>query len=78
VVGSARKITLLCIAKIRAQMPPRCDTTPPLASISYLAEACALNAGNPHGRPFPKRSFDERCEWLIDLFERLSLPQGRH
>ena len=77
-VGSARKITLLCIAKIRAQMPPRCDTVPPLPSVAYLSEACALTASGISGRPFPKRSFDERCEWLIDLFERLSLPQGRH
>lgn len=77
-VGSARKITLLCIAKIRAQMPPRCDVAPPLPSVAYLAEACALTASGVSGRPFPKRSFDERCEWLIDLFERLSLPQGRH
>ena len=77
-VGSARKLTLLCIAKIRAQMPPRCDTAPPLQSIAYLAEACAQVPGHTSGRPFPKRSFDERCEWLIDLFERLSLPQGRH
>jgi len=77
-VGSARKLTLLCIAKIRAQMPPRCDTAPPLDSIAYLVEACTQTASNSSGRPFPKRSFDERCEWLIDLFERLSLPQGRH
>jgi phytoene synthase len=77
-VGSARKLTLLCIAKIRAQMPPRCDTAPPLQSIAYLAEACTQIPGHTSGRPFPKRSFDERCEWLIDLFERLSLPQGRH
>jgi phytoene synthase len=77
-VGSARKLTLLCIAKIRAQMPPRCDTAPPLDSIAYLVEACTQTASSPSGRPFPKRSFDERCEWLIDLFERLSLPQGRH
>jgi phytoene synthase len=78
VVGSARKLTLLCIAKIRAQMPPRCDNAPPLPSVAYLSDACAFTARNPIGRPFPKRSFDERCEWLIDLFERLSLPQGRH
>jgi len=59
-------------------MPPRCDTAPPLDSIAYLVEACTQTASSPSGRPFPKRSFDERCEWLIDLFERLSLPQGRH
>jgi len=59
-------------------MPPRCDTSPPLESIAYLVEACTQTVSSPSGRPFPKRNFDERCEWLIDLFERLSLPQGRH
>jgi phytoene synthase len=78
VVGSARKLTLLYIAKIRAQMPQRCDPAAPLPAIAYLADACAHAVSQPRNRPFPKRSFDERCEWLIDLFERLSLPQGRH
>ena len=78
IVSSARKLTLLCIAKIRAQMPRRCDTAAPLPSVAYLAEACAQSVANDRTRAFPRRSFDERCEWLIDLFERLSLPQGRY
>ncbi len=76
VVGSARKLTLLCLAKLRAQVPFKCDESAPLPSIAFLAEACAT--AGPMRRTFPNRSFDERCEWLIDLFERLSVPQGRH
>jgi phytoene synthase len=76
VVGSARKLTLLCLAKLRAQVPFKCDDSVALPSIAFLAEACAT-AGQMN-RTFPNRSFDERCEWLIDLFERLSVPQGRH
>ncbi len=76
VVGNARKLTLLCIAKLRAQVPFKCDDSEALPAIAYLADACAT-AGRTN-RAFPQRSFDERCEWLIDLFERLSVPQGRH
>ena len=76
VVGNARKLTLLCIAKLRAQVPFKCDDSTALPSIAFLAEACAMSTRA--SRSFPNRSFDERCEWLIDLFERLSLPQGRH
>lgn len=77
VVGSARKLTLLCFAKLRAQVPLRCDEGVPLPSIAFLAHACVEAKARPHARSFPNRSFDERCEWLIDLFERLSVPQGR-
>lgn len=76
VVGNARKVTLLCLAKLRAQVPFHCDDSAALPSIAYLAEACATSSRA--SRWVHKRSFDERCEWLIDLFERLSLPQGRH
>lgn len=76
VVGSARKLTLLCFAKIRAQFPSRCETTAPLPAIRFLADACAAAAPRKSG--FPRRSFDERCEWLIDLFERISMPPGQH
>ncbi len=73
VVSSPRKLTLLCLAKARAQLPQRCDTTAPLPAIGFLVDACeqaqALSAGAR-----PARNFDERCEWLIDLFERLSAP----
>ncbi len=73
VVSSARKLTLLCLAKARAQLPQRCDTADPLPGIAFLVDACRQRpAAAAHGRP--ARSFDERCEWLIDLFERLSTP----
>lgn len=81
VVGSARKLTLLCLAKIRAQFPSTCSHQQALPAIAFLASACAeanakarLESGL---RTIPKRSFDERCEWLIDLFERLSVPASR-
>ncbi len=81
VVGSARKLTLLCLAKVRAQLPASCAQQEPLPAIAWLAAACtAANAGSDGSgarRGLPKRSFDERCEWLIDLFERLSTPSGR-
>ena len=73
VVGGTRKLTLLCIAKARAQLPNRCDTEAPLAAIQYLVDACALGAERKINGITPK-SFDERCEWVIDLFERLSTP----
>ncbi len=73
VVGSTRKLTLLCIAKARAQLPTRCDTDAPLPAIQFLIDACALGAERKVNGITPK-SFDERCEWVIDLFERLSTP----
>jgi phytoene synthase len=76
VVGNSRKLTLLCLAKLRAQVPFKCDDSAPLPAIAFLADECATAVRSNLG--FPKRNFDERCEWLIDLFERLSLPQGRH
>ncbi len=76
VVGSARKLTLLCLAKLRAQVPLKCDDGVPLPAIAFLADACVQSARTV--RSSSKRNFDERCEWLIDLFERLSMPQGRH
>lgn len=75
VVGSARKLTLLCFAKVRAQLPSRCEIVEPLPAISFLAEACA--AASPRSSGYPRRNFDERCEWLIDLFERISMPPGQ-
>ncbi len=76
VVGGARKLTLLCLAKMRAQLPLRCAEAAPLPAIDFLAEACA---GLPPDAPrsLRRRSFDERCEWLIDLFERVSMPPQR-
>ena len=73
VVGSTRKLTLLCIAKARAQLPTRCDTDAPLPAIQFLVDACAL-AGERKINGITPKSFDERCEWVIDLFERLSTP----
>ena len=73
VVGSARKLTLLCIAKARAQLPTRCGTEAPLPAIQFLVDACAM-AGERKINGITPKSVDERCEWVIDLFERLSTP----
>ncbi len=78
VVGSARKLTLLCLAKVRAQLPSSCAESTPLPAIAYLSAACTVPDVQGRHRTMPKRSFDERCEWLIDLFERLSIPSGRY
>ena len=79
VVGSARKLTLLCLAKVRAQLPSSCARDAALPAIAYLSEACAAaNLNRSRNGVMPKRSFDERCEWLIDLFERLSVPSGSY
>ncbi len=79
VVSKARKLTLLCLAKTRAQLPGRCDMlTPPLPAIAFLVHAChnATQRTLAHESP-AERSFDERVEWMIDLFERLSVPRKR-
>lgn len=73
VVGSARKLTLLCLAKARAHFPHRCDTAHALPAIEFLTTACHITPVRA-ADALPQRSFDERCEWVIDLFERLSTP----
>ena len=71
--GSARKLTLLCLAKARAQLPQRCEPAAVLPAVGFLVDACARSTTS--GKTgLPQRSFDERCEWVIDLFERLSTP----
>jgi hypothetical protein len=44
-----------------------------LVAIHFLVDACAL-AGERKINGITTKSFDERCEWVIDLFERLSTP----
>lgn len=76
VVSTPRKLTLLCLAKARAQLPSRCDlTTPALPAITFLIDACALTPARSTLNGFPQRSFDQRVAWMIDLFERVSTPR---
>lgn len=76
VVSTSRKLTLLCLAKARAQLPSRCDlTTPALPAIAFLIDACTSVAVRSTLNGFPQRSFDQRVEWMIDLFERISTPR---
>jgi phytoene synthase len=79
VVSKARKLTLLCLAKTRAQLPGRCDLeTPPLPAIQFLLNACNNTPLRANNTAVPAdRNFDERVEWMIDLFERLSVPRKR-
>ena len=79
VVSKARKLTLLCLAKTRAQLPSRCDMqTPALHAITFLIQACESHSNHKINTSAPsERNFDERVEWMIDLFERLSVPRKR-
>lgn len=79
VVSKGRKLTLLCLAKTRAQLPGRCDMqTPPLPSIQFLIHACSnMQQHTKNSVDATERNFDERVEWMIDLFERLSVPRKR-
>jgi hypothetical protein len=52
--------------------------TPPLHAITFLIHACENNAQQVMNISTPiERNFDERVEWMIDLFERLSVPRKR-
>jgi phytoene synthase len=79
IVSKARKLTLLCLAKTRAQLPSRCDIqTPALHAITFLIQACEGHSNHTINATVPsERNFDERVEWMIDLFERLSVPRKR-
>ena len=76
VVSTSRKLTLLCLAKARAQLPRRCDlATPALPAIAFLVDACSTTPERHQTSGFPQRSFDQRVAWMIDLFERVSTPR---
>ena len=73
VVPFARKLWLLCQAKLQApwivtpKVPP-----PPLKAIAYLVQACeeqCTRYGLKH-EGFPNRGFPERVEWVLELIER--------
>jgi hypothetical protein len=52
--------------------------TPALHAITFLIQACESNAHDAVNTTTPiERNFDERVEWMIDLFERLSVPRKR-
>jgi len=68
VVSRSRKLRLLAfatLASVRGVAPPRIPT---LDAARFLVAAVAAS---PPVRPEPRRSFDDRVAWLVDLFARL-------
>lgn len=75
VVSKRRKLVLIARATACAVNAPQAATgLTPLPAINYLVEAVALAYG-PAGRGgrwrMPQRNFEQRVEWMIDLFGRL-------
>ena len=86
VVSGRRKVALIALATGMALMSPHHalgDATP-LAAVQFLVDAVvpATASAQASGLPtisaqVPKRSFDERMEWLTDLYARLTLADER-
>jgi phytoene synthase len=76
VVSTARKLALLArAATVAVKAPAVPDVTlNPVPAIHYLVDIVSRER-NPlvHEKPWmvPVRSFDERVEWMVDLFGRL-------
>ena len=76
VVSTARKLALLArAATVAVKAPTVPDVTlSPVPAIHYLVDIVSRER-NPlvHDKPWtvPVRSFDERVEWVVDLFGRL-------
>ena len=76
VVSTARKLALLArAATVAVKAPALPDVTlNPVPAIHYLVDIVSRER-NPlvHEKPWmvPVRSFDERVEWMVDLFGRL-------
>jgi phytoene synthase len=81
VVSKRRKLALIARAAGAAlHPPPPLIGVPALAAVQFLVDAAAspplAATVLPVPAPPPRRSFDERVAWIIDLFERQS-AQGR-
>jgi phytoene synthase len=76
VVSTPRKLALLARAATVAVKPPSVPdvTLSPVPAIHYLVDIVSMER-NPLAldKPWklPVRSFDERVEWMVDLFGRL-------
>lgn len=75
VVSKRRKLVLIARATAFAINAPESTTAlAPLPAIAYLVDAVAVAYG-PAGRSgrwrMPQRNFEQRVEWMIDLFGRL-------
>jgi phytoene synthase len=81
VVSKRRKLALIARAASAAlRPPPPLIGVPALAAVQFLVDAAAEHpvaaAVLPLPAVLPRRSFDERVAWIIDLFERQA-AQGR-
>lgn len=71
VVPTPRKLALLAQAVTASLSAAPASTAPALASAQFLVDAVG-SAGQPI---HPPRTFDERAQWLTDLFTRLERQQ---
>jgi phytoene synthase len=76
VVSTARKLALIARATAVALKAPALPAVPlsPVPAIHYLVDIVSRErdpAIHPTAWTVPSRSFDERVEWMVDLFGRL-------
>ena len=76
VVSTARKLALIARATAVAVKAPALPAVPlsPVPAIHYLVDIVSLERDplvHPQPWTVPSRSFDERVEWMVDLFGRL-------
>ncbi len=83
VVSTVRKLALIAKASSVAIKPPASPAVPlsPVPAIQYLVDMVVqdrapLTATKPW--KVPARSFDERVEWMVDLFGRLEQRERTH
>ncbi len=76
VVSTARKLALIARATSAALKPPSVPAMPlsPVPAIDYLVDMVSKERHLIDGNKIwtvPVRSFDQRVEWMLDLFSRL-------
>ena len=81
VVPMRRKLALIARATATALRAPAVPAVPlsPVPAIHYLVDIVRFDRGDAdevERTGVPRRSFDERIEWMVDLFERLE-QRGR-
>ena len=81
VVSTPRKLALIARATATALKAPAVPAVPlsPVPAIHYLVDIVRRDRDEVEDMvptAVPHRSFDERIEWMVDLFERLE-QRGR-
>ncbi len=76
VVSTRRKLALIARAATVAVKPPALPATPlsPVPAIAFLVDVVGRDhrpAADHKPWTVPQRSFDQRVEWMVDLFGRL-------